>query len=200
MLSNRPNSHHHRHSALFPWGIEERSHWERSTSALRKVLGSTFEHPVVASVGWDVIQCALSLGFWAAIRGINARDILISSIPGYNSNPSSFEWTSREKGHLRNEILNFLEHSRDGSSQEHDNKHEQENGMRFRASRRTGSNATESGTNDEAQAIHTPSKRSRGRPRKAQQPNADGTDDETSSQHRATRRSWQFRPKKIGGR
>ncbi|KAJ3561260.1 hypothetical protein NPX13_g9015 [Xylaria arbuscula] len=93
LLLSQPNSHYHRHSALFPWDVEERSRWDRSTSALGKVLGSTFEHPVVASVGWDVIQCALSLGFWAAARGINARDMMISSIPGYNANPSSFEWT-----------------------------------------------------------------------------------------------------------
>ncbi|KAI0512631.1 hypothetical protein F5B22DRAFT_614665 [Xylaria bambusicola] len=187
LLSNQPNLHYHRHSALFPWDVEERSRWERGTSALGKVLGSAFEHPVVASVAWDVVQCALSLGFWAAIRGINAHDMLISSIPYYNSSPSSFEWTSREKGRLRNDVLNFLEPSKADTNEEQEDS--QDNATSLRERRRIGSAASESDTSDDAQIIPTPSKQPRGRLRKSKQPNADSTDEETSSPREQPQRS-----------
>lgn len=78
---NLPDSHYHRHSRFLPWDIEERSTWEQSTTAIGKVLGSTTDHPVVAAVGWDVLLCALSLGFWTAVRATDVDGIITSTIP-----------------------------------------------------------------------------------------------------------------------
>ncbi|KAI1353093.1 hypothetical protein F5Y01DRAFT_277752 [Xylaria sp. FL0043] len=163
LLSNAPNSHYHRHSVLLPWNIEERSRWERSTSALGKVLGSISEHPAVAAVGWDVLLCALSLGLWAAVRAINVGDMISTSTPFYNSNLSIFKWTSPDKGTVRNDVLNFLEGEQE---QEQKDEHEHEDGMNLRARKRLGSAAGSSGTSEEPHALSTPSKPRRGRPRK----------------------------------
>jgi hypothetical protein len=80
---NTPDSHYHRHSRFIPWGVEERSTWERSTTALGKVLGSTADHPVVAAVGWDALICIVSLGLWAAVRATDVEGIIMSTIPFY---------------------------------------------------------------------------------------------------------------------
>jgi hypothetical protein len=85
---NTPDSQYHRHSRFIPWDLEERSAWERSTTALGKVLGSTSDHPVVAAAGWDVLLCTLSLGLWAAVRATDVQDILTSTIPLYRAQPS----------------------------------------------------------------------------------------------------------------
>ncbi|KAH8164660.1 hypothetical protein CIB48_g3590 [Xylaria polymorpha] len=137
LLSNTPNPYYHRHSALLPWDVEERSRWERSTTALGKILGSTSDHPAVAAVGWDVFLSMLSLGLWAAVRAINARDMLSSSIPSYNPNLSAFKWTSSEEGDLRDEILNFLEPDEaddyeNDHENDHESDHESKNGMALR--------------------------------------------------------------------
>ncbi|OTA81595.1 hypothetical protein M434DRAFT_401336 [Hypoxylon sp. CO27-5] len=84
LIYNIPNSHYHRHSVFFPWDVEERSNWERSTAALGKILGSIFDHPAVTAVGLDVLGCALSLGLWAAVRATDIQDIIESTIPFYN--------------------------------------------------------------------------------------------------------------------
>lgn len=85
---NLPDSHYHRHSKYLPWDIEERSTWEQSTTAIGKVLGSTSDHPIVAAVGWDVLLCALSLGFWTAIRATDVEAIITSTVP-FHKKPSS---------------------------------------------------------------------------------------------------------------
>jgi len=89
LLVNIPDPHYHRHSIRIPWDTTERSAWERSTTALGRVLGSTADHPVVAGVGRDVIISALSLGLWAAVRALDSRDILLSAIPFYGTNNKS---------------------------------------------------------------------------------------------------------------
>ncbi|KAI0453294.1 hypothetical protein F5B21DRAFT_292836 [Xylaria acuta] len=181
LLSNAPNPHYHRHSALLPWDVEERSRWERSTTALGKVLGSTSDHPAVAAVGWDVLLCTLSVGLWAAVRAINARDMLNSSIPFYNSNLSAFKWTSTEQGDLRDEILNFLEPEEAEEAEESNHEHEHEHGMTLRrrgkATRPRGAStaSSASGGRGEAETLNTPSKQRRGRPRKTK---PDDTDEE----------------------
>ncbi|KAI0194195.1 hypothetical protein F4808DRAFT_453139 [Astrocystis sublimbata] len=187
LIANAPNSHYHRHSVFLPWDVEERSRWERSTTALGKVLGSLTDHPAVAAVGWDVLLCALSLGLWTAVRAINARDILVSCMPAYHGNPSTFKWTSSEKGELRDEILNFLEPEADAETEEKtlSNDREKENGMTLR--RRGGNGAhtrsasITSEASDDAQA--PTAKRGRGRPRKTKQVvvnESDGEDEQDS--------------------
>ncbi|KAI1640193.1 hypothetical protein F4809DRAFT_648151 [Biscogniauxia mediterranea] len=84
LISNTPDSHYHRHSVFFPWDVEERSKWERSTTAFGKLLGSIWDHPAVAAAGWDVLICTLSLGIWAAVRATDIQDIFRSTIPFYN--------------------------------------------------------------------------------------------------------------------
>ncbi|RYO81344.1 hypothetical protein DL766_004495 [Monosporascus sp. MC13-8B] len=66
---------------LFPWDVEERSTWERSTTAFGRILRSRSDHPVVAAVAWDVIISAISLGLWAAVRAMDVHDIINSAIP-----------------------------------------------------------------------------------------------------------------------
>lgn len=78
---NIPHAHYHRHSKLLPWDIEERSRWERTTSAVGKLLGATQDHPVVAAVGYDVLLSGLSVGLWAAVRSLSADDILDAAVP-----------------------------------------------------------------------------------------------------------------------
>lgn len=80
---NVPHAHYHRHSKLLPWDIEERSKWERTTTAVGKLLGATSDHPVVAAVGYDVLLSGLSTGLWAAVRSLRAGDILSSVVPLY---------------------------------------------------------------------------------------------------------------------
>lgn len=84
LLYNVPNSHYHRHSVLIPWDVEERSTWERSTTAVGKVIGSISDHPAVTAVGYDVLISGLSLGLWAAFRATDFQDIAKSAIPFYN--------------------------------------------------------------------------------------------------------------------
>ncbi|KAI1752324.1 hypothetical protein F4782DRAFT_501421 [Xylaria castorea] len=182
LILNAPDSHYHRHSALLPWDIEERSRWERSTTALGKVLGSISDHPAVAAVGWDVLLSALSLGLWAAVRAISARDMLNSSIPSYKSNLSASKLTSSEKDNLRDDSPNFLEPEAEDSSHEYENEQGMTLRRRGKTTRQRGASiaSSESGGNEEAQALDTPSKRGRGRPRKTKHVSADDTDEEPS--------------------
>ncbi|KXH31018.1 hypothetical protein CSIM01_07903 [Colletotrichum simmondsii] len=81
LLYNAPNAHFHRHSRFLPFDTEKRSTWERTTTALGKVLGSASDHPVVAAVAWDVLLSGLSQGLWAATRVLDVNDILAASTP-----------------------------------------------------------------------------------------------------------------------
>ncbi|KAF3770516.1 hypothetical protein M406DRAFT_344220 [Cryphonectria parasitica EP155] len=88
---NLPQAHYHRHSRFLPWDIEERSRWERTTTAIGKLLGSTRDHPVVAAVGYDVLISGLSVGLWAAVRSLGAGDILTLAVPLYHNKHESVE-------------------------------------------------------------------------------------------------------------
>ncbi|KAF7559777.1 hypothetical protein G7046_g4381 [Stylonectria norvegica] len=81
---NAPDAHYHRHSAYLPFDNEQRSAWERTTTAFGRVLGATADHPVAGGVGKDVILSAISIGCWAAVRATEVSDILASTIPAYN--------------------------------------------------------------------------------------------------------------------
>lgn len=186
LLSNAPHSHYHRHSVLLPWDREHRSLWERSTNAFGKVLGSTSDHPVVAAVGWDVLLCALSLGLWAAGRGIGVRDIMSSSIPSYTHNLSNVKRSNAEKGDLPDNTLNFLEPGETESDHENEHEHSGTLHRRGRTVRpRAGSIASSSGASEHAQEPTTPSKRGRGRPRKTRPVAADDTEEEPSSPYQS---------------
>jgi len=79
LLLNTPDSYYHRHSLLHPFRQEHRSILERSSTAVGKVLGAIGDHPAVSAVGWDVLLSGLSVGLWAAIRGLDVQEILRST-------------------------------------------------------------------------------------------------------------------------
>ncbi|KAI1117913.1 hypothetical protein F5Y14DRAFT_400411 [Nemania sp. NC0429] len=181
LLSNAPNSHYHRHSALLPWDVEHRSLWERSTNAFGKVLGSTSDHPVVAAVGCDVLLCALSLGLWAAVRGIGPRDMMASSVPFYSHDLLNVKGLSLEKGGLRDDTLDFLEPGETDSNHEHEHEHESSATLRRRgkAARQRGGSIASSSAASEGPT--TPPKRGPGRPRKTRPAAADDPEEEQPS-------------------
>lgn len=80
LLDADPGAYSHRHSHYLAYAHlpheEERTKAYRSATAFGGVLGAFDDHPVVSLVGWDVLMCGLSLGLWAAIRGIHPGRIL----------------------------------------------------------------------------------------------------------------------------
>ncbi|KPM40637.1 hypothetical protein AK830_g5905 [Neonectria ditissima] len=80
---NAPDAYYHRHSVHLPFDLEQRSAWERTTSAFGRILGATSDHPVVGMAGWDVIISGVSIGLWVATRATDVSDILASTIPAY---------------------------------------------------------------------------------------------------------------------
>lgn len=86
---NAPDAHYHRHAIHLPFDEEQRSAWERTTSAFGRILGATKDHPVVSGKGWDVLLSILSIGFWASVRATDASDILAATIPGFKSQRQS---------------------------------------------------------------------------------------------------------------
>ncbi|KUJ12736.1 uncharacterized protein LY89DRAFT_699399 [Mollisia scopiformis] len=81
LFYNIPDSTYYRHSLLHPFKEEHRSTFDRSTTALGRVFGAIGEHPAVSAQGWDVLLSGLTLGIWAAIRGLEANDMLTSTLP-----------------------------------------------------------------------------------------------------------------------
>ncbi|KAL0473228.1 hypothetical protein QR685DRAFT_516201 [Neurospora intermedia] len=106
LWDNLPGSYKHRHSVRIPFDIEKRSAWERSTTAMEKILGSMNDHPAVAAAGKDVLLCAFSLGIWAAVRALDVDHMLKAVAPFYGrksgrkelppSNPKAAEMGSTE--------------------------------------------------------------------------------------------------------
>ncbi|CAJ2506195.1 Uu.00g003250.m01.CDS01 [Anthostomella pinea] len=170
LVSNAPSSHYHRHSAFIPWDVEERSKWERTTTAIHKVLGSVHDHPVVAAVGWDVLICTLSLGLWAAVRATDVQDILKSAVPFYGSTSRAESTPVEDETPKTPEKAEFVDH---------------EHGMTLRrrgrpTKSRVGSIArSSSGVSEDVTPAST---RKRGRPRKVKQPEEDKAYEPTPSE------------------
>lgn len=89
LLFNTPDSHYHRHSVLHPFKQERRTTLERSSTAVGKVLGAIGDHPAVSAVGWDVLLSGMSLGLWAANRGLDVQAILSSSALSFGGKPKA---------------------------------------------------------------------------------------------------------------
>lgn len=87
--SNYPEPHYHRHSIRTSLDNEVGMDWEQSATAFGRILASTSDHPVVAAIARDVVLSAISLGIWAAVRALDANDILTSAIPLYGAGPNS---------------------------------------------------------------------------------------------------------------
>ena len=81
LFNNTPESTYYRHSLLHPVKEEHRSALNRSSTAFSRVFGAVLEHPAISAAGSDVLLSGLSLGVWAAIRGLDPREILGSSVP-----------------------------------------------------------------------------------------------------------------------
>ncbi|RAL63382.1 hypothetical protein DID88_003806 [Monilinia fructigena] len=71
LLYNTPENHYYRHSLLRPLEKVHRSNKNRAFTAIERVLGAVGDHPAVGAVGYDVILSGLSLGTWAAVRGLD---------------------------------------------------------------------------------------------------------------------------------
>jgi len=81
IFHNTPESTYYRHSLLHPFKEEYRSALNRGSTALSRVFGAISEHPAISAFGGDVLLSGLSLGIWAAIRGLDPADMLGSSVP-----------------------------------------------------------------------------------------------------------------------
>ncbi|KAH9222803.1 hypothetical protein DL95DRAFT_144726 [Leptodontidium sp. 2 PMI_412] len=88
LFHNTPESTYYRHSLLQPFKEKHRSVLGRGSTAIGRVFGAMSEHPAVGSVAWDVVLTGISLGIWAAVRGLDAREMLRSSIPFHAKRPS----------------------------------------------------------------------------------------------------------------
>lgn len=85
LLYNLPGSYKHRHSIKIPFDTEKRSQWERTATAVERVLGAMADHPAVAAAGKDVLLCALGIGLWAAVRAIDVAGMLRSvAVPAHH--------------------------------------------------------------------------------------------------------------------
>ena len=82
-LFNLPGAWKHRHSLRVPFDVQHRTNWERTQTAVGKVLGSMSDHPAVGAAAMDVVLCAVGMGIWAAVRGVGVDDILGSAVPFY---------------------------------------------------------------------------------------------------------------------
>ncbi|PQE10352.1 Alpha-mannosyltransferase alg11p protein [Rutstroemia sp. NJR-2017a WRK4] len=81
LLYNTPKDHYYRHHLLHPIEKVHRSSTDRAVTAIERVLGAVGDHPAVGAVGYDVVISGLSLGIWAAIRGLDGKQILRFTIP-----------------------------------------------------------------------------------------------------------------------
>ena len=81
LVYNIPEEYTYRHSLLQPFTTERLSDSHRAGTAVSRLLGAIAEHPAVSAVGADTILSGLSLGVWAAIRGLDAREMLGAAVP-----------------------------------------------------------------------------------------------------------------------
>ena len=111
LLFNTPDSHYHRHSILHPFKQELRTILERSSTAVGKILGAIGDHPAVSVVGWDVLLSGMSLGLWAASRGLDIQAILSSSALSFGGNPKTAMDTISDSKSIVGEIEETAEKS-----------------------------------------------------------------------------------------
>lgn len=73
--------HRERYGVHIPFDLEKRSSWDRSITAFSRILEARSEHPVVSTIGRDVLLSTISLGAWAAVRSTDVSDIVSSCLP-----------------------------------------------------------------------------------------------------------------------
>jgi hypothetical protein len=96
LLDNTPDSHHHRHSILFFTQDETRSKFERSRTAIEKVIGAINDHPAVTNAGWDTILSGVTVITWAVIRGLDTKSMLQACIPFYRTSKVAMKRNARK--------------------------------------------------------------------------------------------------------
>ncbi|KAL2133390.1 hypothetical protein VTI74DRAFT_2433 [Chaetomium olivicolor] len=160
LLYNLPGSYKHRHSIKIPLDIEKRSKWERTATAIEKVLGSMTDHPVVSAAGKDVLLSALTLGIWAAVRSADVGNMLRVAIPF----PKSLQRSSSEEAPT--ETVKAEEASTASAHEE--SPKPATTGMTLRRRGRPKKTSISSIASSDMPAEETqPTPRRRGRPRKA---------------------------------
>lgn len=108
---NTLDSYYYRHSLLYPFKRERRIVSERSLTAIGKVLGAIGDHPAVGAVGWDVLISGLSVGVWAASRGLDVRAILSSSGLPFDVKPKAAMEAATDIKSMAEEIEDITEKS-----------------------------------------------------------------------------------------
>lgn len=63
---------------------------------MSRLLGAIGEHPAVSAVGWDVLLSGLSLGVWAAVRGLDGKEMLGSCVPFFGTVEKEVEQIEEE--------------------------------------------------------------------------------------------------------
>ena len=87
LLDSNPVPHEHKYSL---WSYLPASAYRYlSASGVTNILDALSDHPVVMSVGSDVLICALGLGMWSVTRRIEARQIGRAVIGGGDGHESA---------------------------------------------------------------------------------------------------------------
>ncbi|KAL3424757.1 hypothetical protein PVAG01_04038 [Phlyctema vagabunda] len=81
VLTNTPSDSYHDPTLFHPFNSTHRSTLERGSKAISRLLGAINEHPVISSLGYDVLLSSLSLGLWAGVRNLDPMDMLLASSP-----------------------------------------------------------------------------------------------------------------------
>ncbi|KLU83966.1 hypothetical protein MAPG_03015 [Magnaporthiopsis poae ATCC 64411] len=99
---NAPDSHHHRHSIRMPLDEAKRSDWERASTAVAKVLGSTADHPVIIKAAWP-FAASPSFGARSMANDVadTARSVVATAASGKNDNAESPAPAPRSRGRPR---------------------------------------------------------------------------------------------------
>ncbi|KAH8658687.1 hypothetical protein BGZ60DRAFT_531372 [Tricladium varicosporioides] len=74
-------SYNHRHALLRPFTNDNPSTRNRFAVPLNRLLTAITEHPAVSAGGYDMLLSGLSLGIWAAIRGLDGNRMITSILP-----------------------------------------------------------------------------------------------------------------------
>ncbi|KAJ4304329.1 hypothetical protein N0V88_001942 [Collariella sp. IMI 366227] len=157
LLYNLPGSYQHRHSVKIPFDVERRSKWERTATAIEKVLGAMTDHPVVSAAGKDVLLSAVTLGIWVAVRLTDVGNMLRVVLPF----PKLFQQhASSEKTHAKAEDTS--------AATTHEESPRPAAGMALRRRGRPNKTSISSiASSDVPTEDVQPTPRRRGRPRKA---------------------------------
>ncbi|KAF2756816.1 hypothetical protein EJ05DRAFT_501369 [Pseudovirgaria hyperparasitica] len=102
IIDNTPESTHTTYYRV--WSKlehQERTTYERSRTAVVRLLNALSDHPAVSVIGWDVLLSALSYSVWAIVRGLDVFDMLKCSAVPFITTPNDKE--DSHHVHFKNE-------------------------------------------------------------------------------------------------